>query len=479
MGITAIVGSIIGAVKSAGAAIAAAGTAVAGGIAAGAEAIGIPAAIAGGIGTGLEGAGIGAGVGALEGLVTHGNIGEDALLGGISGGAIGGFGPALGGLTGLGTTAGDTLVGAGTGAAEAALTHRNPLTGALEGGAAGFAAGTLSSMGQPGAPPTSAGAGGGGTISAAGTAAPASVPLSSPDISMGGTFADSGAGVGGVDAGAALSGGGAASATGAGVDAVAANAGAPSALTANLPGTAGVGAAQPGGAVAATPGSVDVLSAGGTIASPGGGTDITVGAPTINGGIDAGSSINGGIAGGGASATTGMAPAGGASSFLGTAAKYAPLALTAGSLGLDVLKGNQPPKFESQLLAEANQAAAQGKLLQNYEASGTLPPGMQAGINAAQDSAAAAIRSQYASRGQSGSSAEAQDLQSLGIRTQAQGESEAAALFTQGFQDTQLSNSIYTQLMQVQLQQDQNLSTGVTNLVSAMASMGRPVAVGA
>lgn len=474
MGISAVIATIVGAVESAGAAVAAFGAEVAGGIAAGAEAIGIPAAIAGGIGTGLEGAGLGAGLGAVEGLVTHGNIGEDALLGGLTGGAIGGFGPALGGLTGLGTTFGDTLAGAGAGALGAELTHRNPLTGALEGGAAGFASGAISGIGAPGtAPTTSAGGAGAGTISAAGTAAPASVPLSSPDISLGGSLADSGA---------ALSGAATGLDAGAGV---AANAGVPSALSANLPGSVGAGAAAPGGA--ATPGLPDVgiaptaaapidpLTAGGTIATPGGGNNISVGAPTINGGIDAGSAINGGITTG-ASATSGIAPAP-AGGGLGGLVKNIPSLLGVGALGLDALKGNQPPKFESQLVAEANAAAAQGKLLQNYETSGTLPPGMQAGINAAQDSAAAAIRSQYSSRGDAGSSAEAQDLSNLGVRTQAQGESEAAALFQQGLSDTQLSDQIYGELMNVQIQQDQQLSASITGMVSALASMGRPAPV--
>jgi hypothetical protein len=309
------------------------------------------------------------------------------------------------------------------------------------------------------------------------------VPLSSPDLSLGGSLADTGAAL--TAAPDALTG-----AAGVGLDAgtgVAANAGVPSALDANLPGTVGAGAAAPGGtttpglpdaSIAPTPAAapIDALSAGGPIATPGGGNNISVGAPTINGGIDAGSSINGGIQLGGATTAAPAAPAGGGLGGL-LSAKNIPSLLGVGALGLDALKGNQQPKYEAQLVAEANAAAAQGHLLQNYQTSGTLPPGMQAGINAAQDSAAAAIRSQYGSRGDAGSSAEAQDLSNLGIRTQAQGEAEAAALYQQGLTDTQLSDSIYSQLMQLQIQQDQQLSQSITGMVSALASMGRPASV--
>ena len=480
MGISAIIGTIIGAVESAGAAVAAFGTGLA-------ADIGITGAIGADVGLGLEGAVAGGGLGAVEGLVTHGNIGEDALLGGLTGGAIGGFGPvigdALGGL-GAGSLAaplGDVLAGAGAGALGAEITHQNPLTGAIEGGASGLASGLISGA-TAGAPAASAGGAGAGTISAAGTAAPASVPLSSPDVSLGGSLADSGAALTSAAPDALTGAAGIGLDTGTGV---AANAGVPSALDANLPGSVGAGAAAPGGTT--TPGlpdagiaptaaaPIDPLTAGGTIATPGGGNNISVGAPTINGGIDAGSAINGGIQLGGATTAAPAAPAGGGL----LSAKNIPSLLGVGALGLDALKGNQKPEYEAQLQAEAAQAAASGKQLENYELSGTLPSGMQSGINAAQDSAAAAIRSEYASRGDSVSSAESQDISNLGIRTQAQGESEAAALFTQGLSDTQLSDSIYSQLMQVQIQQDQQLSASITGMVSALASMGRPVPVAA
>jgi hypothetical protein len=168
---------------------------------------------------------------------------------------------------------------------------------------------------------------------------------------------------------------------------------------------------------------------------------------------------------------------GGASGLL--SAKNIPSLLGVGALGMDLIKGNQKPEYEAQLAAEAAAASAQGKQLENYELSGTLPPGMQAGINAAQDSAAAAIRSGYAARGDTASSAEAQDISNLGIRTQAQGEAEATTLFQQGLSDTQLSDQIYGELMNVQIQQDQQLSQGVGNLVSALASLTRPLAAAA
>jgi hypothetical protein len=455
MGISAIIGAIVGAVETAGAAIATFGAEAAG-------VFGITGAAAADIGLGLEGAVAGAGLGAVEGLVTHGNIGQDALLGGLTGGLIGGLGPELGALTGLGTTAGDALAGAGAGALGAELTHQNPLTGALEGGAAGALSGLIGGAGHPGAPTSSAGGAGAGLASAAAAAAPPGVPVSAPDISLGDTLA--------ATPSDALSG------VGAGLSAGAANAGAPSALAANVPGAVGIGAAAPAGA--STPGLSAVAPASGVGGAGASTPDISLGGASISNAPDIASSINGGVSTGPASAATGVAPASAGSGISGIL-KNAPSLLGVGALGLDVLKGNQKPAYEAQLAAEAAALSTQGRLLQNYQTSGTLPPGMQAGINAAQDSAAAAIRSQYGSRGDAGSSAEAQDISNLGIRTQAQGESEAAALYQQGLSDTQLSDQLYSQLMQVQIAQDQQLSSGIGNLVSALASMGRPVAAAA
>jgi hypothetical protein len=171
-----------------------------------------------------------------------------------------------------------------------------------------------------------------------------------------------------------------------------------------------------------------------------------------------------------------MASTGGG--FLSGLTKNPAEALAVGGLGLDLIRGNQTPAFEGNLSSIAKNDAATGARLENYMNTGTLPPGMQSSLNTAANDAAAAIRSEYAQRGMSGSSAEAQDLASLTQRIQAQGEQLATQLFSSGVSETNAADSIYAQLMNVQLQQDNALSSSIGNLVSAFARMGTPVAAG-
>lgn len=156
------------------------------------------------------------------------------------------------------------------------------------------------------------------------------------------------------------------------------------------------------------------------------------------------------------------------------------LLLSAAPLVLDVLKGNQMPAGYSALSKTAGQDAQDANQLKSYQTSGTLPTGLQAGLNTAADSAAASIRSQYAARGMSGSSAEAADLQALNQRVQTQGAQIATQLYSEGVQESQLSSSIYEQLMKVSQEEDQQTSSAIGSFASALAGMGRPaVATGA
>ena len=79
------------------------------------------------------------------------------------------------------------------------------------------------------------------------------------------------------------------------------------------------------------------------------------------------------------------------------------------------------------------------------------------------DSAVTAIKSQYARAGMSGSSAKQESIQSARLNAQSQGATIAVQLYDKGLQQAQLSDAIYSQLMQQQLQQDQNLSSAVGN----------------
>jgi hypothetical protein len=174
----------------------------------------------------------------------------------------------------------------------------------------------------------------------------------------------------------------------------------------------------------------------------------------------------------GASAIGGNAakPSGG---FLGGLGKN-PMALAStGMMGMNMLKGNQQPAYLKDLQGLASHDRSQGQLMESYLQSGTLPTGMQAGVNAGAASEEAAIRSQYAQHGMSGSSAEAQDIASSKQRALSQGQQIATQLFNTGVSETNAAEQIYAQLMQVQMQQDQQLTAGLSNFVHEMALMGQ------
>lgn len=306
------------------------------------------------------------------------------------------------------------------------------------GNAAGTSAGatTAGSSSTPTATPTatpSAGAATGGTLpGAAGASAPASVPLSSPDVT--------------------LSGGGGT----------------------NL---------STGGANVGTP-SIDNVSAG-SIGTPSGGIDnilnggSSVKLPTGSGASGGGGSNSGGflsnLFGGGSSTPNvgnvlgvsggGSSSGSGIGGFLG---RNAGALIPAATLGYEALT-QTPPKGTNQLTDEANQLSAQGNQLQSYLNSGTLPPGAQNSLNQAAQQAQAAIRSQYAARGMSGSSAEAQDLANVAQQTAAQGQQLAMNLLQQGVSETNLSSQLYQTLMKDQMEGDASLGSAITNFATAAA----------
>jgi len=171
--------------------------------------------------------------------------------------------------------------------------------------------------------------------------------------------------------------------------------------------------------------------------------------------------------------TTPAAQAGG-EGLLGQAGSYLAKnptsVLSALGLAANMLKGNQMPKYSGQLSAEAAQLQAQGAQLQGYLTSGTLPPGVGASLSAAHDSVAATIRSQYAARGMSGSSAEMQDLNNLAQTTVTQGAQIASNLLQTGVSEQQFASGLYQNLMATSMQQDTNMSNAIAGFTNAMAN---------
>jgi hypothetical protein len=80
----------------------------------------------------------------------------------------------------------------------------------------------------------------------------------------------------------------------------------------------------------------------------------------------------------------------------------------------------------------ATQELQQGQTMMSYLSNGRLPPGMEAGFDSAHANQAAKIKSDYAARGQSGSSGEAADLNALQVQRASQTAEIAKQLYQIG-----------------------------------------------
>jgi hypothetical protein len=129
-----------------------------------------------------------------------------------------------------------------------------------------------------------------------------------------------------------------------------------------------------------------------------------------------------------------------------------------------------PTDEQKALLKLAQQQSAQSSQLQGYLASGTLPPGAQAGLDQAAQSAKAAIKSQYARMGLSGSTMERQALAGVDERMKAQGFNYAAQLLNAGIKDADLSGQLYNYLVRANQTQDAGLQQAIANFVGASAA---------
>ena len=170
----------------------------------------------------------------------------------------------------------------------------------------------------------------------------------------------------------------------------------------------------------------------------------------------------------------GAASTGGVGGFLKEAAPFLPLA----GLALDALNKPKTP-YSGILGSEAGALSQQGAQLRGYLENGTLPPGQSEALTSAADAANATIASEYASRGMTASSAEAQDQQAVQDRKVAAAAQIATQLFSQGVQETNMADSLYIQLMNVQLNQDAQLNQAFGNFATALAGMGRAVTANA
>lgn len=383
--------------------------------------LGLGATEATAAGLGEAGVGLGtAGVGATEaglGLgATTGALGTDALglFGGVEG--LGSGAGALGATAGEVATPGLTLASSGLPSVGA---------GALE---SGGVAGTL-------AAPTGAGA---IDLTSAAAASPTGIGEIFGDAT-GAEITDLGTGqVTGI--------------TFPGSSAAGSGSGLPTTFG-GITGDVGPSAGFPGATTASTPGSLDTLAAtGSTSGAP---LDLSSGASSAAG--KAAPSMFDKLTTGAIDSVT-KNPLGIGIAGLG--------------LGMNLLKGNQKPAGTDQLTGQANQLSAQGQQLQSYLASGTLPPGVQEGIDRAKVAARARIISNFASQGMSTNPAEnsalATELNNLDLQAADQGSKIATQLLQTGINETGLSSQIYENLVKIDQTQMQQTGQAIANFAAAL-----------
>jgi hypothetical protein len=460
------------------------------------------------------GAGIGAVGGGLLSAVEGKPVLTGALLGGAAGGITGGaigFGGALGAEAGIGSIAGDVIGGAAGGALGAGVTGGNPLIGAAGGAVAGGIAGSGIFSGPEAAPgaatPEAAGSAGGavggpGGGAVASAAPPSVVPPTQDFGTVGNVLADAPAPLSGGDPGAGLTGGGAPP-TGsemAPIDAAALRSQVDLSQTGGVTNT-NVASADPGAGGGAAGAPTGPTAGGYTTADVAPLANAPSGTPTppIPPLLDAGGNPTFDPAGNPVYATAGQATdaaAQGAASAAGYPASSGNTLVDAynnpgfgtigkalssnaswlvpvAGLGLSAatsLGSGLPSQsgLTSTLQGHAASLAANGQQLQSYLQTGQLPPGVQNSITSATKSAQASIRSQYAARGMTGSSAEAQDLANVQQQAASQGADIATKLLQTGITESQLSDQIYGELLKTSIAQDGQLQSAVGNFASSL-----------
>ena len=283
--------------------------------------------------------------------------------------------------------------------------------------------------------------------------------LSSGAAALGQGLGDIGSSVTGALTGAGAPGGAAVGGATTGAGGAAAPAAAAGASTGDIVGGAGIDAIAPGGF--APPAAGPLQLPGATLGASAPASLTGTAAATTGAGAAAPAASSAGL--------TGFGPVDSTLSFLG---KNPSMLLGGAGLAKSLMAKNNPVAGQNALELQALQQQVQGTQLQSYLSTGTLPPGVQASLDQAHAASAATIKSQYAARGQSGSSAEAQDLNNLAQNISGQGAQIATQLLQTGIQESNMSSAIYEKLMQAQIQQDSNLSGAIANFAGALAGSG-------
>lgn len=159
-----------------------------------------------------------------------------------------------------------------------------------------------------------------------------------------------------------------------------------------------------------------------------------------------------------------------------TPVKAAGVALGAGALGYDVLKGNKPLADQSALQAQGTQLSAQGQQFMSYLQQGTLPPGLQTLVDKQTNAAKAMAIANAAKNGQSTDPTTNTQLADAINSAQQQATAQVAQLgtqlFQQGLSETQVSAQIMQYLTNLDEQQTANMGKSIAAFAASLAGGG-------
>ena len=149
------------------------------------------------------------------------------------------------------------------------------------------------------------------------------------------------------------------------------------------------------------------------------------------------------------------------------------VALAGGALGYNMLQGNKTSPEMDAMSRNAGALNAQGQELMKYLQSGTLPPGLQQGVNNATAAMKARIVANHARNGNptdpNRNSALAQELNQVDLNAMALIAQQGQQLLTTGMNATNMSSQLYGMLEQLNRQQSQQTGQAIANFASALS----------
>lgn len=157
--------------------------------------------------------------------------------------------------------------------------------------------------------------------------------------------------------------------------------------------------------------------------------------------------------------------------ILKAAGANANILVPAAGLGMQALQSKKEPEGLDAIRAAAAQTGQQSALMQQYLTTGTLPAGLQAGLDQAKEAAKASIRARYANLPGQSSAMEA-ELNAADQNAASAGGQLAIQLFESGMHESQISSQLYDAILHQSLERDKELSSAMGNFATAMAGGG-------